>query len=233
MDIEQFLVSISNSTKEDDIDLYKAINDSIIILNNAIEKYDINTIVLSFNGGKDACIILQLYRLLLYRLNKSLSNTRILYFITPNDFKEVDEFMISIKDLYNIDYIRYDCSMKDGMIKEVELGYQCVVIGTRIGDPYTDESTPSFQPSSTDNGWPNFMRINPIIKWTYKQVWYFLRGCKLPYCKLYDEGYTSLGNITNTMKNEALKQIDDDGNITYAPAYMLQDDTLERNTRKK
>jgi hypothetical protein len=32
-------------------------------------------------------------------------------------------------------------------------------------------------------------------------VWEFLLGCQLPYCGLYDEGYTSLGNKSNTVPN--------------------------------
>jgi 3'-phosphoadenosine 5'-phosphosulfate sulfotransferase (PAPS reductase)/FAD synthetase len=42
---------------------------------------------------------------------------------------------------------------------------------------------------------------------------------KSRYCSLYEEGYTSLGGVHNTAKNEALRRTDG----TYAPAHELSD----------
>ncbi|KAE9389290.1 adenine nucleotide alpha hydrolases-like protein [Gymnopus androsaceus JB14] len=76
-----------------------------------------------------------------------------------------------------------------------------ILIGTRRTDPHGDKI--SFR-CPTDNGWPEFDRINPIINWSYADVWTFLRQLNVPYCKLYDEGYTSLGSTYNTFPNPAL-----------------------------
>ena len=37
--------------------------------------------------------------------------------------------------------------------------------------------------------------VNPIVDWTDDDVWEFLKGNNIPYCSLYDEGFTRLGCI--------------------------------------
>ena len=37
--------------------------------------------------------------------------------------------------------------------------------------------------------------LNPIINWEDEDVWEFIKKNKIPYCKLYDEGYARLGCI--------------------------------------
>ena len=66
------------------------------------------------------------------------------------------------------------------------------------GDPNAGDQE-TFCPSSA--GWAPFMRVNPIMDWGYTEVWALLRGARLPYCSLYDKGYTSIGATTNTAQN--------------------------------
>jgi Phosphoadenosine phosphosulfate reductase family len=84
----------------------------------------------------------------------------------------------------------------------VELGdWQTTSFGPFRGDPNADGQE-FFCPSSV--GWPPFMRVNPVLEWTYADVWAFLRGTAAPYCALYDRGYTSVGGTNNTTPNRCI-----------------------------
>ena len=84
-----------------------------------------------------------------------------------------------------------------------------------------------FSPSTP--GWAEFTRINPALEWKFCNVWRFLRGSGLPYCVLYDQGYTSLGERGDTARNEALRLPSGE----YRPAYELaeEEEHLERHPR--
>lgn len=94
------------------------------------------------------------------------------------------------------------------------------------GDPNSPGQS-LYTPTTED--WPPLMRINPILEWSYQNIWDFLRRCHLPYCRLYDAGYTSIGSISDTRPNSSLKK----ENGSYAPAYLLSDGRLERLGRRK
>lgn len=128
---------------------------------------------------------------------------------------------------------------------------KAIFVGTRRDDPHG----PQLEARSwTDKDWPRVERIHPILDWTYGDVWEFLRcphlatseaqlpfgrqtletqwgttgaGARgVPYCVLYDHGYTSLGSTFNTRPNPQLQDGD-----KWLPAYMLQDASHERAGR--
>lgn len=44
--------------------------------------------------------------------------------------------------------------------------------------------------------------LNPIVDWTDKDVWDFIRLMELPYCELYDQGYERVGCVGCPLKNK-------------------------------
>ena len=49
---------------------------------------------------------------------------------------------------------------------------------------------------------------------------------------MYDEGYTSLGGVGDTLKNPKLRFVDDQGTERFRPAYDLTEDGEERLGRE-
>ena len=93
-----------------------------------------------------------------------------------------------------------------------------IIMGNRRSDPWSRELEPICKSSA---GWPEFDRVFPILDWSYHHIWEFMRIFELPYSTLYDEGYTSLGEMDNTVKNPHLRVEQADGQIGYLPAYAL------------
>jgi len=162
------------------------------------------------------------------------------YVTCDSPFTSVEEFIEVMIDVYNLRITRVSGRMKDALRGYLEgsedgngptpagQGIKAMLVGTRRNDPHgakLDFVTP------TDEGWPALLRVHPIINWSYKDVWDFLRTLNVPYCNLYDEGYTSLGSTYNTFPNPALQ----DSNLSsgYRPAYELLDGNLERAGRAK
>jgi FAD synthetase len=91
-------------------------------------------------------------------------------------------------------------------------------MGNRRTDPWS-QNLDYICPSS--QGWPSFTRVFPILDWNYHEVWQYLKSYELIYCVLYDQGYTSLGEIHNSQKNPYLKI---EGKEEYLPAFNLTKD---------
>lgn len=77
-------------------------------------------------------------------------------------------------------------------------GAAAIFLGTRRTDPYSADLG-YFAESS--NGWPKFVRVLPILDFLYSHIWQFMGEFEVPYCKLYDLGYTYLGDKFDSVPN--------------------------------
>jgi len=200
------------------------------VIDTALEKYSLDEISLSYNGGKD-CLVLLVLLLCSLSTHRSPLPPRLqsVYIISPHPFTEVDDFVNSSQAEYKLDLARYAMPMKEAFtlyLKEHE-SVKAILVGTRRTDPH-GQSLTHFD--ETDSGWPSFMRVHPVIDWHYAEIWAFIRHFEIPYCPLYDQGYTSLGGTTDTHPNPVLKAGDGEEKDTnkFRPAYELVEDKAER-----
>lgn len=120
------------------------------------------------------------------RVEQYMKRVPVMYFDSHDQFPEVRDFIEVCVSKYALSCHVYKCSFVEG-VKDIleKLHIKGIYMGVRGGDPYT-ENLEHYSPSTP--GWPAFLRINPILRWTYADVWDFLRECKLEYCCLYDHG---------------------------------------------
>lgn len=192
---------------------------------------------MSFNGGKDCLVMLVLFLAVLNdrqnaeeEIFSKIEQIPCVYVHVENSFQEVDDFVNDCKNQYYLDVIKLAPPLKVGFQKYLDLKphIKAIFVGMRRTDPYGEHLT---YYERTDGGWPDFMRVHPVLDWHYVEIWDFIRYLEIPYCPLYDLGYTSLGGTENTIKNPSLKSQDNDGHTKYKPAYELVDDDKERLSR--
>ncbi|KAF8504181.1 hypothetical protein BU17DRAFT_58299 [Hysterangium stoloniferum] len=188
-------------------ELGRRVKEALQVLDDALEKYGEDKISLSFNGGKDCTVLLHLYAAALYRWRKrSTITSRLIptiYIAPPSPFDDLESFITSCETLYSLDIFRIKGGMKYALevYKDKFPKVEAILIGMRRNDPHGGKLSHAIL---TDVDWPRFMRVHPVLDWSYSDVWDFLRKLEVPYCTLYDVGYTSLGSTYNTSPNPAL-----------------------------
>ncbi|ORX88180.1 adenine nucleotide alpha hydrolases-like protein [Basidiobolus meristosporus CBS 931.73] len=211
--------------------------EALQVMERALDLYGSNGLAISFNGGKDCTVLLHLLAAVIYQRHLQSGGNRgsflhskikSVYVRTPRPFDEVEEFVQDCVRNYGLDLISTPGPMKQGLQSYLDQRpeIKAVLVGTRRTDPHGAKLT-HFLP--TDPGWPTMMRIHPIIDWDYSDIWDFLLDLQVPYCPLYNIGYTSLGCVNNTFPNPNLRN--DERSCGFDPAWKLVNGNQERDGR--
>lgn len=231
------------------------VQQSVAIIEEAIQRYGLGKICTSFNGGKDCTVVLHLVNATIRNLNlgskspnqnnnndinsetnnhhtSDLNKLLAFYHKTNDIFEEEEKFVNQALVTYNLKLAHYSgTSLKDSL-RQFKSDYpflEGIFIGTRFDDLKEGQKLAYFAP--TDHSWPSFVRINPILEWSYQQVWDFIRHLEIPYCDLYNQGYSSFGAKSESRRNSSLLRHDFDGKSYYMPAWCLADHQDERHSR--
>ncbi|RPA97440.1 adenine nucleotide alpha hydrolases-like protein [Choiromyces venosus 120613-1] len=218
---------------------------SLDVIEEALRRYKLENLSISFNGGKDCLVLLILFLASLPphlppSAEQKGRKINSVYVTTTYPFPQVDDFVQTCIATYHLSLTRYSQPMKPSFERYLQENpnVQAIFVGTRRTDPHGEFLTHF---DVTDHGWPKFMRVHPVVDWGYREVWGFLRELHIPYCILYDMGYTSLGGTKDTHPNPALLEDgtevqecpDGERKRKFRPAYELVEDDQERLGRDR
>ncbi|KAI9043920.1 FAD synthase [Aspergillus affinis] len=232
---------------------------SLDVVVSALTRYNpLTELSLSYNGGKDCLVLLILFLAGLHPHltadNKNhdnsgesgdrevLTSIPSIYALPPDPFPAVEDFVQWSSRAYHLSIVKYTTHPPHATLRSSFQDYlarnpliKAIFVGTRRTDPHGAKLTHF---DRTDSGWPDFVRVHPVIDWHYAEIWAFIRHLDLKYCPLYDQGYTSLGGTGDTHPNpmlrvDAKKEEDQQGSAgQYRPAYELTEDLEERLGRQ-
>lgn len=189
---------------------YSKIYASVFLIETAWAKHP-NQLLLSYNGGKDSTVLLEI-------IERISLKVPIVYFKERENFPELEHFVLRRLEQTKLPVMIKSHRVLEEMTSLVKEGYSGVILGQRATDPACPKSP--FMMSS--GGWPAFVRINPLFEWSYRDVWQFLKLTNVDVCSLYLKGYTSLGAMGKTFPNSTLGG---------KPAWELTDYGSERTGR--
>ncbi|KAI8146595.1 hypothetical protein BJV82DRAFT_576138 [Fennellomyces sp. T-0311] len=186
-DFKHIEETVYNLAESDDI-LAKPVKEALDVIEQAYKEYGLEATSLSFNGGKDCTVLLHLVVAALGRLGHSTAVIRTVFVTYPNPFPHVDSFVRICSTRYRLDTVSIPGPMREALQKFLDRSHpkpKAIFVGIRRNDPYAENLTHF---DMTDKGWPQFMRVHPIVDWSYKNIWDFLLRLRIPYCSLYDDG---------------------------------------------
>lgn len=199
------------------------------IIQAATRSVQPSKIGISFNGGKDSVVMVEA---LISVLGISFVSQCVLFTLEePDEFEELVDFRTKyVKNRLPLsNFLRASASdgIRNGLWRvKHQTDIDVVFLGTRCTDPAGKHQKDPVSP--TTEGWPPMTRVCPLFHWSTKDVWRYIHQNQVPWCNLYEQGYSSIGLKSSTRRNPLL-MCEVSGN--YKPAWLLDGDHLERHGR--
>lgn len=174
------------------MNLESKIKKSKKIISKALKLFNYDSLAVAWSGHKDSTVLLHLCKTV-YRDEK----IKAFLNITGKDFPEALEFVDNLSRDWGVEVIKVKKSDK---IKAIETGISKFGIKAYISAIRREENEARSRETYISKR-ETHMRIHPILDFTEKDIWEYIKKFNVPYLKLYDEGFRSLGEKTNTRKS--------------------------------
>ncbi|EKX51724.1 hypothetical protein GUITHDRAFT_42232, partial [Guillardia theta CCMP2712] len=200
-------------------------------IDRILDVFEPGQLALSFNGGKDSTVLMHLIKEACdLHPTHSFTHIQPIWFQNPdNEFPEMQQYVRQVAD----EHFTYDEGLKTVADEKLNRLWTMHITNPRdFIDALVYLSSSTGLRSTIKE--PSLMRFSPILEWSYRDIWDFIQALELPYCSLYDEGYTSIGSVIDTVRNPALLRQNMEPLLTkYFPAWSLMDESKENGSRIK
>lgn len=181
------------------------------IIKEAAKRYPHEKLALAWTGGKDSTVLLHLVRDTFGKVPFP-----VVFNDSTMEFPEIYEFIDKLTQEWNLNLVRVSHSkdalakfhrtkdyeekrklsrlMKIAAIKLAikQYGFKAFMVGIRWDEHDSRAGENYFSPRETHD------RVHPILHFTEKDIWDYIKQNKVPYVPLYDKGYRSLGEAPFT-----------------------------------
>ncbi|MBI3559523.1 phosphoadenosine phosphosulfate reductase family protein [Candidatus Gottesmanbacteria bacterium] len=196
----------------------KSLNEKIAkahsVIKEATQRFNRRKVVAAWTGGKDSTVLLHLIRT---HFNGSVPFP-VMFNDSTMEFDEIYEFVGRIAKEWRLQLVvvkhdekelaafhgMKDTERKKELVRMMKIhaldrfqkehGIQAYIAGIRW-DEHPARSKESFVSPRKDH-----MRIHPILHFTESDIWNYIKTYDVPYVRLYDQGYRSLGEKPFTAK---------------------------------
>ncbi len=186
------------------------------IIKKAAKKFKPEKVAIAFKGGKDTMVMLHIVR----SIYRGKVPFKLMFNDTTMEFRQTYEFIEKMKKLWNLDLkvvkhspreLRKFHALKDPAAKN-ELARLMKI--TAIESALKKYKFKAFMAAIRRDEHParakekyfvkkeDHTRIHPMLHFTEKDIWDYIHAFGVPYSKLYDKGYRSVGEKLYTAKSQ-------------------------------
>ncbi|XP_023718759.1 FAD synthase isoform X2 [Cryptotermes secundus] len=165
---------------------------AVNVIKQCLQEYSPEEICVYFDGDIASNCVLHLYCALIQK-EGSIPRIQAVCIKEKQHLPELESFVVETITRYNINYDVFEYQQKSSFLQlsTRQPPIKAVIIGNLSCEQQISDCKKLFE-ENTD--YSNIRWIMPLINWDKNDVWNFIRALTLPYCTLYDQGYTTVGS---------------------------------------